>query len=165
VEFIDQILAVKKPEQNLLKELEERYSEISLKFGYVPVQAPVTLCLKRPDYQVAIEIQFGSPQAIEQSLKNMVKTGSNTCIFVTSSRARTLRLEETKSLLLKKFQIKSQKYYFLDIETSRRITANVEWEKFSSQANRPDWAIPGPMPSQPVFRKKIVSKNRSKEQD
>lgn len=154
MDFIEQILSVKKPAQNILRELEEKYLGIGEKFGYVPVQAPITLCLKRPERQVAIEVQFGNPNAVENSLKNMVKTGSDTCVFIMSSKARSLRLEEARALLLKKFQIKSQKYYFLDIETSRRLTANVEWERFSSRANRPEWAIPGPMPSRPLFRKK-----------
>ena len=165
MEFVDQILAVKKPDAGLMHSLESQYMEIAEKFGYMPIQAPITLCLKRPESQVGIEIQFGNPKMIEQSLKNLVKTGSSTCIFVTSSKARTLRLEEAKALLLRKFQIKSQKYYFLDIETGRKITANVEWEKFSSRANRPDWAIPGPMPAQPIFRMKRISKKRAKKQD
>ena len=139
--------------------------QIGQKFGYIPVQAPVTLCLKRPDSQVAIEIQFGSQKAIEQSLENLNKTGSDICIFVTSSKSKSMRLEEIKGIVVKKMQIKNQKFYFLDIETGRKIIENVEWDKFSSHANRPDWAIPGPMPAQPIFRKKKISKKREKKQD
>ncbi|MFH0927072.1 MAG: hypothetical protein V1822_00660 [Candidatus Micrarchaeota archaeon] len=162
MDFIGQILAVKKPQGGILGSLEARYREIGEKFGYVPVQAPVALCLKRPDSQVSIEIQFGGERAVEASLESLHKTGSGLCIFVTSSKARGLRLEEARALLLKKFQIKSQKFYFLDIETGRKITANVEWEKFSSRANRPDWAIPGPMPAQPIFRSAKKGKTKGK---
>jgi hypothetical protein len=154
MEFVSRILSVRKPQQNILDELENQYLQIANNYGYVPVQAPVFLCLKRPDSQVSIEVQFGNEDKVEQSLKNLVRTASDTCIFITSSKARTLRLEETRALLLKKFQIKQQKYYFFDIENHRKITANVEWEKFSSRANRPDWAVEGPMPPQPIFRKK-----------
>jgi hypothetical protein len=151
VDFIDHILSVKKPASGILGALEQEYLRIGRNFGYVPVQAPVSVCLKRPESQVGIEVQFGSPRAIEQSLKNLHKTGSDTCILVISSRAKSLRLEEARNIIVKKMQIKGQKFYFLDIETGRRITENVEWEKFSSRANRPEWAIPGPMPSQPIF--------------
>lgn len=161
MDFIDHILSLKKPQENLLGELETQYLQIGQNFGYVPVQAPITICLKRPESQVGIEIQFGNEKSIEQSLKNLHKTGSNICIFVTSSKSKSLRLEEIREIIVKKLQIKNQKFYFLDIETGRKITENVEWEKFSSATNRPDWAIPGPMPAQPIFRKKkIMSKKR-----
>ena len=160
MEFEEHIIGVKKPDEGLLRTLESQYAQIGKNFGYVPVQSPLFLCLKKPGSQVGIEVQFGSPDAFENSLKKLVQSGSDMCFLITSSHAHTLRLAEARSLLLRKFTIKSQKYVFVDIETGNIMKANSEWEHFSSQVNRPDWARPGPMPLQPVFRSKKVHKNR-----
>jgi len=160
VEFEEHIIGVRKPERDILRTLESEYAKIGQNFGYVPVQSPLFLCLKKQGSQVGIEVQFGGPDAFEYSLKKLVQSGSDSCFLITSSRAHTLRLAEARSLLLRKFMIKNQKYLFVDIETGKVMHANSEWENFSKQVNRPDWARPGPMPLQPVFRTKKVHKNR-----
>ncbi|MFH1306896.1 MAG: hypothetical protein ABIH83_04560 [Candidatus Micrarchaeota archaeon] len=152
MEFEEQIAKVKKPEENLLEGLEKEYCKIGDKFGYMPVQSPLFLCLKKKDSQVGFEVQFGGEEKFQESMKKLSESGSDLCIFITSSKAHTMRLEDARALLLRKFEIKEQKYMFVDIETGRYVNANKEWEKFSSQVMRPDWAKPGPMPRRPIFR-------------
>lgn len=159
MEFEESIIKVKKPAENIVKTLEEQYLEIGKKFGYMPVQSPLFLCMKKKGSQAGIEVQFGGEQAFFESLEKLSKSCSDICILATSSKAHTLRLEDARALLFKRFEIKAQKYFFVDIETQRYIAANAEWEKFSSKINRPEWAIPGPMPLQPIFKKK---KNKTK---
>ncbi|PIT84749.1 hypothetical protein COU37_01660 [Candidatus Micrarchaeota archaeon CG10_big_fil_rev_8_21_14_0_10_45_29] len=154
MEFEDHIIKVKGAQKNILEELEAQYTKIGEKFGYVPVQSPVFLMLKKKGSQVAIEAQFGRQDEIERSLARLVKSESDLCVFVTSSNARSMRLEEVRALLLRKFTIKSQKYIFIDIEKGRSIRTKSEWEKFSREASRPEWARAGPMPPPPLFRKK-----------
>ncbi len=152
MDFIQQIVAVRKPASDLLSSLEKEYCAIGSRFGYVKVQSPLFLMLKRPDSQVGFEVQFGSEREFEQSLLLLQKSGSGICFLVTSSKSHSMRLNDIKGLLMLKFQIKDQKFVLVDIENSRSFYVNFEWDKFSSQVGRPDWSRPGPMPAHPLFR-------------
>jgi len=154
MEFEEHIIKVKKPQKNIHETLEREYCKIGESFGYMPVQSPVFLMLKKKGSQVAIEAQFGRQDEIERSLSRLVKSESDLCVFVTSSNARSMRLEEVRALLLRKFAIKSQKYIFIDIEKGRSVCTKSAWEKFANEASRPEWARAGPMPPPPLFRKK-----------
>ncbi len=152
MDFVPQIIAVRKPASDLLASLENEYCAIGSRFGYVKVQSPLFLMLKRPDSQVGFELQFGSEREFEGSLGLLQKSGSDLCFLITSSKAHSMRLNDIKSLLSRKFQIKEQKFVLVDVENSRSFFVNFEWDKFSSQVGRPDWSRPGPMPAQPLFR-------------
>jgi hypothetical protein len=112
------------------------------------------LCFKKPDHQIGIEIQFGSEQAILESLQKLVQSGSDLCFLITSSKTPGPSLSQIKNMLLTKFSIKNQKYIILDIETKRAVKIDQEIEKFFSQINRPDWAKPQPPPEPPLFKNK-----------
>lgn len=154
MDFSQQILNVKKPATDILRSLEREYRQIGERFDYVMVQSPLFLCLKKHGSQVGFEVQFGNEYEFENSLKRLAESSSDLCFLVTSSRVKTMRIEDARALLFRRFQIKEQIYRFIDIETGRWVEANSEWKRFSSNAMRPDWARPGPMPPRPLFRGK-----------
>ncbi|MDE1798112.1 MAG: hypothetical protein KGH63_01760 [Candidatus Micrarchaeota archaeon] len=171
MEFYEEIMAVRKPEGELLAGLERAYRSIGEKFGYVMVQSPLTLMLKKSGSQAGFEVQFGNAHEFAQSLGRLAASGCELCFFVTSSRAHTMRLEDARALLLRHYQIQQQRYVFIDIETGRSVKTNFEWDQFTAEVDRPDWSRPGPMPSRPLYRaeprrKKIRGfRGEHKEQD
>ncbi|MFN3910138.1 MAG: hypothetical protein ACK4J0_02820 [Candidatus Anstonellaceae archaeon] len=153
MELEDQIIKVKKPNQNLLYNLEKTYSEIVQNFNYTLVQSPLFLCFKKPESQIGIEIQFGGEKAILESLEKLVKSDSDICFLITSSKTPGPSLNQIKTMLLTKFSIKNQKYVIVDIETGRAIKIDEAIKKFFSVVNRPDWAKAPPPPPPPLFKK------------
>jgi hypothetical protein len=158
MELEEALIEVKKPQGPLLEGLEKSYREVAERYGYMLVQSPLFLMFQKPgNGSLAFEVQFGNPAEFEESLAKLSKSGADLCIFITSSRSRSMRLEEARALLLKKFQIKSQRYIFIDIETGRHLEVNFEWKKFEHEINRPDWSRPGPQPSRALFRQQKFS--------
>lgn len=152
MEFEEQIVAVRKPTGPLVPGLEAAYRQIGEKFGYMMVQSPLFLMLKKADSQVGFELQFGNNAEFEESFRKLTASGCDLCFFITSSRVKTMHLEDARGLLLRRFTLGSQRYIFIDIETGRTVRANFEWEKFSKEVDRPDWSRPGPLPTMPLFR-------------
>ncbi len=131
MEFIEEIVRVKKPASKLIESLAEQYSAISFKFGYFEAQSPCWLYLMRKDgAAVAFELQFGNISEFKASLERLNKSGAQLCFFITSSLSHTMRLEAVRGLLLRNFQIKEQKFMIIDIETGRSLKANFEWGDF-----------------------------------
>lgn len=150
MEFIDEIARVRKPALRLGEALKEQYSAIAFKFGYFEAQSPCWLYFMRKDnLAAAFELQFGNVSEFKNSLERLNKSGAQICFFITSSRAHTMRLEAVRGLLLRNFQIKEQKFVFLDIENGRGLRANFEWDEFER-------GMGGEAPQQagekPVFR-------------
>lgn len=162
MELEEALLAVRKPDGPLLDGLEAAYREAAERFGYMLVQSPLFLMFQKPgNGSLAIEVQFGSAPAFEDSLRRLVQSGAELCLFITSSNVRRMRLEDARALLLRKFQIKSQRYLFIDIETGRSVRANFEWRKFEREVNRPDWSRPVPaQPSNPLFRSSTMGRSK-----
>ena len=153
MELEEALLGVKKPTGPLLPGLEKAYREAAERYGYVMVQSPLFLMFQKGGSALAIEVQFGNPVEFENSLGRLWKSGAELCLFVTSSRVRAMRLEDARALLLRKFQIKSQRFLFVDIETGRHVSANFEWNKFEREVDRPEWSRPGPAtPARALFR-------------
>ena len=148
------LLSVKKPAGPLLPGLESAYREVAERYGYLLMQSPLFLLFSKTGAgSLAIEVQFGNEREFEAALSRLVSSGAALCLFVTSSQARTMRLEDARALLLRKFQIPHQRYIFIDIETGRHCEANFEWNKFEKEVDRPDWSRPGPAePPKPLFR-------------
>jgi hypothetical protein len=167
VEFIDEIIRVKKPKSALIGSLEEQYSAIAFKFGYLEAQSPCWLYFMRKDAQTAaFELQFGNVSEFKASLERLNKSGAQLCFFVTSSLAHTMKPEEVRGLLLRNFQIKSQKFVLIDIETGRSQKVNFEWDEFEQKMDQPRQEAQG----KPVFRearrKKIYGRRgEHKQQD
>lgn len=157
------LLEVKKPSGPLLPCLETAYREVAERYGYVMMQSPLFLLFSKSDTgSLAIEVQFGNEREFENSLSRLAASKASLCVFVTSGHARTMRLEDARALLLRKFQIPHQRYIFIDIENGRHCEANFEWNKFEREVDRPDWSRPGPaQPAKPLFRTPRFSK-RSK---
>jgi len=169
MDFIDEILKAKKPSSKLISTLAEQYSAIAFRFGYYEAQSPCWLYFLRKDgAAAAFELQFGNVSEFKSSLERLVKSGAQECFFVSSSLSHTMRLEAVRGLLLKNFQIKSQKFVLIDIETGRALKVNYEWEKFEQKMGSDE---AGERPSgKPLFRevrrKKIFGKRgQHKEQD
>lgn len=152
MEFFERIAAVKKPGSDLLRGLEREYRSIGMEFGYVMVQSPLWLMLKKTDSQAAFEVQFGNDREFLSSLGRLAASKSDLCFLITSRNAHAMRLEDLRAMLFKHFTVGQSRYVFADIETNRFITANFEWEKFEREVDRPDWSRPGPMPARPLFR-------------
>jgi len=173
MEFVDEVVHVKKPATRLIDALAEQYSAIAFKFGYLEAQAPCWLYFMRKESgSAAFEVQFGNISEFKSSFGRLVKSGAELCFLVTSSRAHTMRLEEARGLLLRNFEIKKQKYVLIDIETGRHLRVNFEWDSFeqklSSRTDGSDDDRQGS--STPIFReqrrKKIYGKRgEHKEQD
>ena len=161
MELEEAILAVRKPDGPLLDSLERAYGDIAVRYGYTPMQSPLFAMFTKPGSgTLAIEVQFGNGREFEDSLARLARSGASLCIFVTSSRARTMRLEDARALLLRKFQTAGSRYMFIDIETGHHAEANFEWRKFEREVDRPDWSRPGPSgPPKELFRS---SRPRSK---
>jgi hypothetical protein len=169
VEFIDEIVRVKKPASRLIDSLAEQYSAIAFKFGYFEAQSPCWLYFLRKDGgSAAFEIQFGNVSEFKASLERLNKSGAQLCFFITSSAAHTMRLEAVRGLLLKNFQIKSQKFVLIDIENGRELRVNFEWDEFEKRmGSKQEGANPQ---GKPLFRqerrKKIYGRRgEHKEQD
>ncbi|HIH18881.1 TPA: hypothetical protein HA225_02795 [Candidatus Micrarchaeota archaeon] len=167
MEYIDEIMRVKKPSGKLLDHLAEQYSAISFRFGYLEAQSPCWLYFMRKDGQSsAFELQFGNVSEFKSSLEKLNKSGAQLCFFITSSLAHTMKLEEVRGLLLRNFQIKSQKFVLIDIEAGRSLKVNFEWDEFEKKMEAPQARQDG----KPVFRqerrKKIYGRRgEHKEQD
>jgi len=171
MEFVDEVVRVKKPPSRLIDALAEQYSAIAFKFGYLEAQSPCWLYFMRKESgSAAFEVQFGNVSEFKSSFSRLAKSGAELCFLVTSSRAHTMRLEEARGLLLRNFEIKKQKYVLIDIETGRHLRVNFEWDSFeqklSSRANGNGEEGKG---SAPIFRerrKKIYGRRgEHKEQD
>lgn len=168
MDFIDEIVKAKKPSSKLIDSLAEQYSAIAFRFGYYEAQSPCWLYFLRKDGgSAAFELQFGNVSEFKSSLERLVKSGAALCFFVTSSLSHTMRLEAVRGLLLKSFQIKSQKFVLIDIETGRALKVNFEWDEFEHGMETPKRA---PEPQKPLFRearrKRIFGKRgQHKEQD
>ncbi|MCX8198288.1 MAG: hypothetical protein N3F07_03825 [Candidatus Micrarchaeota archaeon] len=135
MDFIDEIIKVKKPPARLAESLKEQYSAIAFKFGYFEAQSPCWLYFIRKGGQAAaFELQFGNVREFKASLERLNSSGAQICFFITSSRAHTMRLEEVRGLLLRNFEIKTQKYVLVDIENGRFLKVNFEWEDFGKKA-------------------------------
>jgi hypothetical protein len=171
MEFVDEILRVKKPPTRLIDALAEQYSAIAFKFGYLEAQSPCWLYFMRKEGEAsAFEVQFGNVSEFKSSCDRLVKSGAQMCFLVTSSRAHALKLEEARGLLLRNFQIKKQKFVFIDIETGRHLRANFEWDKFEGRLSERGEDGDGQRASAPIFReerrKKIYGRRgEHKEQD
>ncbi len=154
MELEEALLHVKKPDGPVLDGLERAYGDIAQAYGYVPVQSPLFAMFAKPQNgTLAIEVQFGNAHEFESSLRRLSESGADLCVFVTSSRVRTMRLEDARALLLRKFQTKGSRYIFIDIETGRHAEANFEWGKFEREVDRPDWSRAGPAtPPRDLFR-------------
>ncbi|MFA6214103.1 MAG: hypothetical protein WC717_02380 [Candidatus Micrarchaeia archaeon] len=139
MEFLDEVVRVKKPPARLIDALAEQYSTIAFKFGYLEAQSPCWLYFMRKGGDAAaFEVQFGNISEFKSSLGRLVKSGAGICFLVTSSRAHTMRLEEARGLLLRNFEIKKQKYVLMDIETGRHLLVNFEWDRFEQRlSSRP----------------------------
>jgi len=167
MEFIDEILRVKKPRMNISESLKEQYSAIAFKFGYFEAQSPCWLYFMRKDgTAAAFELQFGNVREFKSSLERLNKSGAQLCVFVTSSLAHTMRLEELRGLLYKSLEIKRQKYLLVDVENGRCLKVNFEWDAFERNMG----AAPAEKSQLPVFRevrrKKIYGhRGEHKEQD
>ncbi len=167
MDFIDEVARVKKPSSRLLSSLAEQYSQIAFRFGYLEAQSPCWLYFMRKEGQAAaFEVQFGNVSEFKASLERLTKSGAQLCFFVTSSLAHTMRLEAVRGLLLRNFQIKSQKFVIIDIETGRSLRVNFEWDNFERKMGSPQ----GSEERRPIFRearrKKIYGRRgEHKEQD
>ena len=168
MDFIDEIVRVKKPALRLNDALKEQYSAIAFKFGYFEAQSPCWLYFMRKDnLAAAFELQFGNVSEFKSSLERLNKSGAQMCFFITSSLAHTMRLEAVRGLLLRNFQIKSQKFVLIDLETGRALKVNFEWDRFESGMGTPS---SGEREGKPLFRevrrKKIYGRRgEHKEQD
>lgn len=152
MEFIDEIIRVKKPRAALIKILAEQYSAIAFKFGYMEAQSPCWLYFMRKDgAAAAFELQFGNVSEFKASLERMNKSGAQLNFFITSSLAHTMKLEEVRGLLLRNFQIKSQKFVLIDVETGRSLKVNFEWDEFERKMGEPQEGQGG-IEGKPVFR-------------
>ncbi|MEM4137408.1 MAG: hypothetical protein QXH71_03620 [Candidatus Anstonellaceae archaeon] len=157
----EQIIKVKKPTENILKNLEKQYCQIASNFGFFLVQSPLFLCFKNPEgKQIGIEIQFGGEKSIEESLKKLNNSGSDICFLITSSKTPGPTLSQIKNMLTTKFFIAEKKYWIVDIETSRALKVGQEAERFFSFVSRPDWAKAPPPPNPPLFRSKYKNKRK-----
>lgn len=131
MEFLEEILKVKKPQAKLVETLAEQYSAIAFKFGYFEAQSPCWLYFMRKEGEAAaFELQFGNISEFKSSFFKLTKSGAQICFLITSSRAHTMRLEEARGLLLRNFEIKKQKFVLIDIENGRGLKVNFEWDKF-----------------------------------
>jgi len=173
MEFVDEVVRVKKPATRLIDTLAEQYSAIAFKFGYLEAQSPCWLYFMRKESGSAVfEVQFGNISEFKSSFGRLVKSGADLCFLVTSSRAHTMRLEEARGLLLRNFEIKKQKYVLIDIETGRHLRVNFEWDRFEqklSSHTNDNWKE-GHDSGAPIFReqrrKKIYGRRgEHKEQD
>lgn len=170
MDFIDEILKVKKPSSKLIDSLAEQYSAIAFRFGYLEAQSPCWLYFMKKDVgAAAFELQFGNVSEFKSSLERLVKSGAALCFFVSSSLSHTMRLEAVRGLLLKNFQIKAQKFVLIDIETGRALKVNFEWDEFEKKMDS-DGGGEGRASGKPLFRevrrKKIFGKRgQHKEQD
>ena len=173
MEFVDEIVRVKKPSARLIDTLAEQYSTIAFKFGYLEAQSPCWLYFMRKEGDAAaFEVQFGNVSEFKASLDRMVKSGAQLCFMVTSSRAHTMKLEEARGLLLRNFEIKKQKFVFIDIEAGRHVRANFEWDRFEGNLSGARRGEDGSQAhsGKPIFReerrKKIYGRRgEHKEQD
>ena len=175
MELIDEIAKVKKPSHSLIPALAEQYSAIAFKFGYFEAQSPCWLYFMRKEGEaLAFELQFGNISEFKSSFDRLVKSKAQLCIFVTSSLAHTMKLEDARGLLLRNFEIGKQKFVLIDIENGRHVKANFEWDNFNrgitgnSSGENPQG--PGASRGKPLFRearrKKIFGKRgEHKEQD
>ena len=173
MEFVDEVVRVKKPSVRLIDTLAEQYSAIAFKFGYLEAQSPCWLYFMRKESGcAAFEVQFGNISEFKSSFGRLLKSDAELCFMVTSSRAHTMRLEEARGLLLRNFEIKKQKYVLIDIETGRHLRVNFEWDSFeqklSSRTNGN--GTDGQGSGAPIFReqrrKKIYGRRgEHKEQD
>jgi hypothetical protein len=169
MDFIDEVLRVKKPQSRLNDSLKEQYSAIAFKFGYFEAQSPCWLYFMRKEGQAAaFELQFGNISEFKASLERLNKSGAQICFFITSSRAHTMRLEEVRGLLLRNFQIKTQKFVIADLESGRALKVNFEWEEFEKgiHGDKQTLGQDGRPLFREVRRKKIYGKRgEHKEQD
>ncbi|MCX8197232.1 MAG: hypothetical protein N3G80_02870 [Candidatus Micrarchaeota archaeon] len=170
MDFVDQIIQVKKPTQNLISSLAEQYSQIAFKFGYFEAQSPCWLYFLRKDgSSAAFEVQFGNVSEFKASLAKLVSSKANLCFFVTSSLAHTLKLEETRGLLLRNFELGQQKFVLIDIENGRAIKVNFEWENFQKNIASASSSVTKQPPAplfRPARRKKLIGRRgQHKEQD
>jgi len=137
MEFVDEILHVKKPQMSLIESLAEQYSAIAFKFGYFEAQSPCWLYFMRKEGgATAFEVQFGNISEFKSSFARLTKTEADMCFLVTSSRSHTMRLEEARGLLLRNFEIKKQKFILIDIETGKFLKINFEWENFKNKMEK-----------------------------
>lgn len=167
MEFIEEIMRVKKPSSRLVDSLAEQYSAIAFKFGYLEAQSPCWLYFMRKDgAAAAFELQFGNVSEFKSSLSRLNASGAALCFFVTSSLAHTMRLEEVKGLLLKNFQIGRQKFLLIEIESGRAVKVNFEWDDFEKGMEGPRLLPPEKKGIFRERRKKIFGRRgEHKEQD
>jgi len=168
MDFIEEVVRVKKPPVRLGETLGEAYSAIAFKFGYFEAQYPCWLYFMRKDGQAAaFEMQFGNVSEFKTSLERLNKSGAQICFFITSSLAHTMRLEAVRGLLLRNFQIKQQKFVLIDIENGRSLRVNFEWDEFERGIHSSEPPI---TEEKPIFRemrrKKIYGRRgEHKQQD
>jgi hypothetical protein len=169
MDFIDEVLHVKKPQLRLIDSLAEQYSAIAFKFGYFEAQSPCWLYFMRKDGDAAaFEVQFGNISEFKSSFSKLVKSSAQICFLVASSRAHTMRLEEMRGLLLRNFEIRKQKFILIDIETGRALKVNFEWENFQSKMTSDGESTQ--QSARPLFREKrhkhiFGKRGQHKEQD
>jgi len=171
MEFVDEVVHVKKPAARLIDTLAEQYSAIAFKFGYLEAQSPCWLYFMRKESGcAAFEVQFGNISEFKASFGRLAKSDAELCFLVTSSRAHTMRLEEARGLLLRNFEIKKQKYVLIDIETGRHLRVNFEWDSFEQKLSTGTDGSGAGKGGTPIFReqrrKKIYGRRgEHKEQD
>ena len=157
MDFVDRIIAVKKPPVNLMNDLLFSYALVGRDFGYEPLKGECMLLLHKHEGTAAFEIQFGNRADYTNSMRKLLNNKADLCFFVSSARAHTMRLEDARFLLLKNFNIGKQKFVLIDIETNRALKVNFEWDKFESgmQEHKPAQKQDTPLfrPAQPQRQK------------
>ncbi|MBS3069441.1 hypothetical protein J4441_03695 [Candidatus Micrarchaeota archaeon] len=151
MEFVDRIIAVKKPPVNLVNDLLFSYALVGRDFGYEQLKGQCMLLLHKKEGTAAFEIQFGNRAEFLGSMRKLLDNKADICFFITSSRAHTMRLEDARYLLLKNFNIGRQKFVFIDVETNRALKVNFEWDKFASEMGKPNQQQ-GSIARPPIFR-------------
>ncbi len=173
MEFVDEIVRVKKPPVRLIDTLAEQYSAIAFKFGYLEAQSPCWLYFMRKDGgAAAFEVQFGNVSEFKSSFDRLVKSGAQHCFLATSSSAHTMKPEEARGLLLRNFEIKKQKFVIIDVEKGRDLRVNFEWDRFERRlvSGRQNENGDQKQSGAPIFREKRRKKiygrrGEHKEQD
>lgn len=169
MDFVEEVAAVKKPALHLVDFLAEQYSAIAFKFGYFEAQSPCWLYFMRKDGDAAaFELQFGNVSEFKSSLARLVESRAQHCFLVTSSRAHALRLEQIRGLLLRNFEIGKSKFVLLDIETSRGLRVNFEWEDFQTRMDHEEKGqklLPAPLFREQRRKRIFGRRGEHKEQD
>ncbi|MBU0586122.1 hypothetical protein KJ780_01275 [Candidatus Micrarchaeota archaeon] len=152
LEFLQNLVKMKKPESALLEQLGESIKKSAEQFGYSVSEKSYGLLVNGKE-SAAISIQFGGRKEFHQTMEELEKENVEYRVIITSSMVKSMSIGELKWRLANKYNTKNR-WLIIDVE-ERGAPKTLNFMLYSLKEKEP--AVKRPV-QRPPRRKKIIGR-------